>query len=216
VLLLDEVSLIGSHMLYNIDKRMREIKHAPTNPFGNVDVIFYGDLFQAEPVHDSWIFEFPTFRQDKFPYSFWLDNIKYYELTKVVRQENDIFISILNRIRKGLQSASDIQYLNAHCHRPAPVDPTFPFLYYRNKDVDSHNAKMLSYVETEAFTFIAHDNKIDEADSNYERQKTNRLPQSIVLKKNMLVELIGGNYLIEDGLVNGTEAIFRHYDKTYS
>ena len=33
------------------------------------------------------------------------------------------------------------------------------------------------------------------------------------LEKNMLVELIGRNYSIEDGLVNGEEGLFRHYTK---
>ena len=53
VLLIDEVSLIGSRMLFNIDKRLREIMHVPTKPFGGLDVIFYGDFCQAQPIHDS-------------------------------------------------------------------------------------------------------------------------------------------------------------------
>ena len=56
VLLIDEVSLIGSRMLYNIDKRLREIMHTPTRPLGNLDVIFCGDLCQVQRVHDSCIF----------------------------------------------------------------------------------------------------------------------------------------------------------------
>lgn len=36
-------------------------------------------------------------------------------------------------------------------------------------------------------------------------------PTTIVLKQNMLVELIGGNYAINDGLVNGADGIFRLY-----
>ena len=37
------------------------------------------------------------------------------------------------------------------------------------------------------------------------------LPSTILLKKNMLIELIGGNYAVEDGLVNGVEGVFRFY-----
>lgn len=40
LLLIDEVSLIGTHFLYSVDKRMREIKHSPTKFFGGVDIIF--------------------------------------------------------------------------------------------------------------------------------------------------------------------------------
>ena len=39
------------------------------------------------------------------------------------------------------------------------------------------------------------------------------LPSTIVLKQNMLVELIAGNYVILDGLVNGVNDIFRFYTK---
>ena len=42
LLLINEASLIGSQMLYNIDKRPREIMHTPTKPFGGIDVIFCG------------------------------------------------------------------------------------------------------------------------------------------------------------------------------
>ena len=59
ILLIDETSCIGSQMLFNIDKILREIFHMPTKPFGNVDVIFCGDFYQAEPIRDSWIFDQP-------------------------------------------------------------------------------------------------------------------------------------------------------------
>ena len=45
VLLIDETSLIGSHFLYSIDKRMREIKHCPKNFFGGIDMIVCVDFF---------------------------------------------------------------------------------------------------------------------------------------------------------------------------
>ena len=87
VLLIDEVSLIGSRMLYNIDKKLREIMHTPTRPFGNLDVIFCGDLCQAKPVRDSWIFEQPRFQQQPFPSNFWPYMIKFYELKTMARQK---------------------------------------------------------------------------------------------------------------------------------
>ena len=126
-------------MLYNIDKRLREIMHMPTRPFGNLDVIFCGDLCQAQPVRDFWIFEQPRFQQQPFPYKFWPDMIKCYEPKKVVRQENQTFISILNRIRTCSQTIDDIDYLNQHCYRKTPIDATFPYLFHCNKDVQEHN-----------------------------------------------------------------------------
>ena len=37
------------------------------------------------------------------------------------------------------------------------------------------------------------------------------LPFAIVLKQNMLIELVGGNFVIDDGLVNGAEGIFKEF-----
>jgi hypothetical protein len=55
-----EASLIGSRFLYSIGNRLRSIKHVHTKYFGNIDMIFCGDLYQAQPIQDSLIFEQPT------------------------------------------------------------------------------------------------------------------------------------------------------------
>jgi hypothetical protein len=65
VVLIDEVSLVGSTFLYQIDKQLREIKHSPTKSFGNVDIIFCGDLYQAQHVKYSLIFENPMLNKEK-------------------------------------------------------------------------------------------------------------------------------------------------------
>jgi hypothetical protein len=56
---IDEASLIGSRFLYSIDNQIRSIKHVQTKYFGNIDMIFCVDLYQAQPIQDSLIFEQP-------------------------------------------------------------------------------------------------------------------------------------------------------------
>jgi hypothetical protein len=90
-LLVEEASLIGSQMLYNVDKRLSEILHTPTFPFQNIEIIFCGNLCQAQPVQDSWIFEQPSFHHEKMTYIFWKDNVKCFELKQGMRQENNFF-----------------------------------------------------------------------------------------------------------------------------
>lgn len=147
LLLIDKASLIGSRMLYNMDKRLREILHMPTIPFGNLDNIFCGDLCQIQHVHDSWIFQQPTFQDDTIPYSFWKDHVKCFELTKITKKDNKDFVSILNRIRTCSHTNNDNDYLNKLYYKPAPRDPMFPYLFFINKDVKKHNEKMLSLVK---------------------------------------------------------------------
>ena len=71
-----EASLIGSQLLYSIENQLRSIKHVHTKYFGNIDMIFYGDLYQAQPIQDSLIFEQPTVNMQTMTHDFWRDNIK--------------------------------------------------------------------------------------------------------------------------------------------
>ena len=93
------------------------------------------------------------------------------------------------------------------------MDPTFPYLFHTNKDVQQHNSNILSIVNQESFAFITKDIKIDPLDKTKNAFNIRVFPSTIKLKQNMLVELIVGNYSIEDGLVNGAEGLFRYYTK---
>ena len=79
------------------------------------------------------------------------------------------------------------------------MDPTFPYLFHTNKDVQQHNSNMLSIVNQEPFAFVATDRKIDPLDKSKNKLKAIALPYTINLKQNMLVELIAGNYSTKDG-----------------
>ena len=129
VMLIDETSLVGSTFLYQIDKRLREIKHSPTTYFRNVDIIFSGDFYQAQPIKDSLIFESPTLNKEKLSYNFWQQKVKCYELHTTMRQRDEDFIKVLNKMRLNEQSDEDIEYINHHCYRPPPLDPLFPYLF---------------------------------------------------------------------------------------
>jgi hypothetical protein len=46
---IDEAYFIGSRLFYSIDNRLRNIKHVHTKYFGNIEMIFCGDIYQAQP-----------------------------------------------------------------------------------------------------------------------------------------------------------------------
>ncbi|XP_059077054.1 uncharacterized protein LOC131876217 [Cryptomeria japonica] len=213
VLLIDEISLVGSIFLRYIDKRLRDIMQTPTVYFGNLDTIFCGDLYQAQLVLDSVVFENAPTSTELMPYNFWKDNIKCYSLKTTMRQKDAKFISVLNKIRIGQQTDDDLQYLNYFCFCPPPIDPTFPFLFYRRKDVDIHNNNMLSIIPGELIVL----NAIDEQEENNNAiclyNHTTALPTQINLKPNILVEIFAGNYNTQDSLVNGSDGIFKAYTK---
>jgi exonuclease III len=210
---IDEASLIGSRFLFGIDNRLRNIKHIQTKYFGNIDVVFCGDLYQAQPIQDSLIFEKPTMDMQTVTYDFWKDNVKCYELQTTMRQTNEKFIAILNRMRTNSQTSNDLTYINMNCMRPAPNDPTFPYLFYKNKDVALHNKHMLSIMPGNELLI----NAIDEEEENHgnvpHHQHTSTLPSQLVIKLNMLVEIYACNYDSQDGLVNGADGIVKAYTK---
>ena len=117
-----------------------------TKYFGNIDMIFCGDLYQAQPIQDSLIFEQPTINMETMTHDFGRDNIKFFELHTTMCQTDETFIAILNRMRTNNQTYDDLTYINSRFLWSAPIDPTFPYLFYRNKDVAMHNSHMLSFM----------------------------------------------------------------------
>ena len=56
LILLDEISMVGSNMFtVQINNRLKDIKGSKED-FGGVSIIAIGDLFQLQPVFDSYIF----------------------------------------------------------------------------------------------------------------------------------------------------------------
>jgi hypothetical protein len=141
---IDEASLIGSRFFYSICSQLRSIKHVQTKYFGNIDMILCGDLYQAQPIQEYLIFEQPTVNMETSTHDFWRDDIKFFELHTTMRQTDETFIAILNRMHTNNQTHDDLTHINLRCLRPAPTDPTFPYLFYKNKDVSNHNNHMLS------------------------------------------------------------------------
>lgn len=185
----------------------------PTSYFCNLDTILCGDLYQALPVLDSTIFDNKPSTIELMPYNFWTNNVKYYSLTTTMCQKDEKFLSILNNIRLGQHTHNDIYHLNQTCLQTPPIDPTFPYLFYKKKDVNAHNNNMLSKVPGNYIILDA----VDSEDKNFNAMRlytqTMILPAQIVVKPNILVRIFSGNYNTKDGLVNGSNEIFKAYTK---
>ena len=101
VLIVDEVSMVGSEMLSFIYLRLQEIK-CNKEPFGGVHVILVGDLYQLRPVGDAWIFAGNCSDYSSLAPNLWQTHFTMFELTEIMRQKDDSsFAELLNRIREG-------------------------------------------------------------------------------------------------------------------
>nr|QKV50030.1 ORF105 protein [Plutella xylostella granulovirus]QKV50148.1 ORF105 protein [Plutella xylostella granulovirus] len=93
-LIIDEISMVPDKMLAGIDERLQQ---AGLNgiPFGGVNVVVFGDLFQLPPISNDKDAAKPPYYA-----SVW-SSFKLYELTINMRQSEQEFIDALNKLRVG-------------------------------------------------------------------------------------------------------------------
>lgn len=113
LLIIDEISMVGSDMLLQIHNRLCEIT-GKNKPFGNISILALGDFFQLSPVGQKFVFEEPSDILARFHGNLWKDNFKLCKLTKIVRQEKDNrFGETLHRIRLGKHTDCDMELLRS-------------------------------------------------------------------------------------------------------
>ena len=183
VLVIDEVSMVGSDLLYQIHDRLDAIKGTTTDPnvvFGNISIIAVGDLFQLKPVKQPFVFENPSNALAQLC-PLW-DRFQLTELTQVMRQKDDrSFAEILNRVRTADCTRSDIEQLKTRELQHEFGHPNYPndaFHVFVNKHgVKHHNDLMMKTLEqqnTQKFIIKSHDSKRDKQTS----QVTIELPDN--------------------------------------
>jgi hypothetical protein len=62
-----------------------------------VDLIITGDLYQAPPIQNNWVFQRKFDSNDALAINFWLDCIHCFKLTHVMHQTDDQFIEVFKR-----------------------------------------------------------------------------------------------------------------------
>ena len=149
-LIIDEVSMLRADLLDCVDMFLR--KHGPNAgaPFGGVQMVFVGDLYQLPPVVTGG--EREIFRSVyETPYFFSAralaeSDLEIIELSKVYRQEDADFVALLNSVRNDSVSDADVAHLNARLD-PAfePPDDVFCIsLTTTNRNADRINAYRLA------------------------------------------------------------------------
>ena len=113
VVIIDEISMIGAETLYKIHMRLQEIKglnYSDTH-FGNVTIIAVRDLYQLPPLKDKKIYDIPGSNYDPNPISLhgllWQENFNFHELKHIVRQKDQHFAQLLNRVPEAQITEDD-------------------------------------------------------------------------------------------------------------
>jgi ATP-dependent DNA helicase PIF1 len=145
VLIVDEVSMLSLKLFHLLDDLGRFIRRQTGRPFGGIQVIFSGDFFQLPPVGRE---DEPETMQFCFESPKWLEIFPYQvELQRIFRQDDQVYIQILNQIREGVikKSANDI--LLSLTEKEKPADKVITKLFPKRHQVDAINHEKMEALE---------------------------------------------------------------------
>jgi hypothetical protein len=157
LLIIDEVSMVRCDLLDSIDLVLRHVRKNWHQPFGGVQMVFIGDLFQLPPVaqEQDWeilrnFYNSPYFFDAKVLRG---DPLVYIELKKIYRQKEQVFIDILNRIRNGNVVQQDIDTLNRQYDPRMQQQDGYIILTTHNRIADGINQEALERIPRPIHTF---------------------------------------------------------------
>lgn len=171
VIIIDEISMVRADLLDCIDIFLRKHGRKKARPFGGIQMVFFGDLYQLPPVVTSkekalftghykspYFFSARVFEEDLFsamklkrsPFE-----MEFIELEKVYRQRDERFLDILNRIRNYTVTAKDIQEINRRYRRDFSGMPRdfYISLTTTNAVAEKINMNMLSGLKEQEHSY---------------------------------------------------------------
>ena len=203
-IIIDEISMISAQTFTQIHQRLCSIAQS-TQPFGNYNVICFGDFLQLRPVRGHYMFTETTLWHLFIPYF----------LQANMRQQNDPqFINLLNAIRYGHLQPEHLQLLlKRHISNFPDIDLT-PYLHIfpTIKMAQQHNTLMQNrlnpnYATHEAkHTFSPYDVQAGSTPPDdlipADDREAGGLPRNLHLSIGTRIMLLR-NLLTSQGLVNG-------------
>lgn len=158
LLIIDEVSMLRADLLDAIDFMMQTVRKN-TKAFGGVQVLFIGDLLQLPPVirDEEWRTLRNYYKGKFFFHSHVITQNPpiYIELSKIYRQSDDVFISVLNNLRNNQITKEDVEVLNQYVKPDFDLknNPGFITLTTHNAKADTINGQAISDLSGNEFTY---------------------------------------------------------------
>ena len=182
LLIIDEISMVRADLLDAVDTILRHFRRKPFEPFGGVQVLYIGDLFQLPPVTNDqdWELLREYYASPFFFESYAVRQARpmYVELQHIYRQSDPVFVGLLNEVRNGKMAYDSMELLNARYNpefRPVREEG-YITLSTHNRKTDIINAEELEKLITPAFNFEA---KVDGdfSDKSYPTDKVLQLKE---------------------------------------
>ena len=204
--------MVSKKCFHYIHQRLCSIANND-QPFGNYNVILFGDFYQLRPVRGRYVFT---------------DNILWplftpYVLSTNKRQQgNNRFISLLNRVRLGDPSAATVTIFQSKLiPYPCSSKDHLLHIFPKNKQVHAHNRYMQRQLPSQLHTFNA-DHMFSQYDLHpgadvpsglkpVDDKYAGGLPVELQLSVGTRVMLLR-NLVTREGLVNGAMGVVTHIE----
>ena len=160
-IVIDEVSMVRADLLDCVDAFLRRHGRRPDLPFGGLQMIFIGDLYQLPPVVSreelsafAGCYETPYFYDSR---AFKDLPLRMIELTKIYRQQDPEFIRLLNGLRDNSIDQAGLNRLNRRVEPDfePPNEDFYICLTTTNLSARHINQLRLDKLEEPLFTFKA-------------------------------------------------------------
>ena len=159
LVIIDEISMVKSDQLFQLDMRLCEVTQKRDKSFGDVALFLFGDIMQLKPCKGRYIFMKPVCPDYHLSHNLrklW-QSFDVITLEENHRQnEDNDYAEMLNRIRIGKPAPEDLDKLRERVLPEYHPDLSGAmYISCKNKDVDRLNLKRLNEVHTQQFTFEA-------------------------------------------------------------
>lgn len=161
LLIIDEISMVRCDVLDAIDTVLRHVRNQYGVPFGGVQVLFIGDMYQLPPVikREEWELLSPYYKSEYFFSSQVIASQPpvYVELNKIYRQNDGAFVEVLNQVRNNAMDQQGYELL--HTRYLPQLHPAreekFITLTTHNSKADAINFKALNELQGKVYNFDA-------------------------------------------------------------
>lgn len=157
--IIDEISMVRADVIDGIDHFLRIHGKDKNLPFGGIQMIFVGDVYQLPPVlrqEEANVY----YQLYETPYFFSADafnerNFTFIELTHIFRQKDDTFIAVLNSVRTGKVNQQILEPINNRIQTQAVDRNKYITLTTTNAVANSINESELNKIHQPEFTYTA-------------------------------------------------------------
>lgn len=203
VLVIDEISMLHGARLDMVNEACKILRESD-EPFGGLQVILVGDLFQLPPVSRGgervdFVHTSAAWRE--------LD-LKVCYITEQHRQQGDALLSLLESMRAGQIEDVHAEALRERLGLQPAEGEAVTRLYAHNIDVDTINQRHLQAISS--------DTKVFKMDTSGQAAKVEQLvksvlaPQQLELKVGAEVMFVANNF--QSGFVNGSRGRVKGFD----